>query len=62
MSRDGTIEDIKNKEIRRLCESLKQMPEYLAEKRMKALERKEFCRRVFEQACRDAGLLDRKIF
>jgi hypothetical protein len=36
------------------------MPEYLEDKRRKAQERREFCRYVFEQACRDAGLLDRK--
>ena len=58
----ASIDDLKNEEIKKLCESLKRMPEYLAEKRRKALERKEFCRKVFEKACRDAGLLDRKIF
>jgi hypothetical protein len=61
MSEDN-LHLIKNPEIRRLCESLKRMPEYLAEKRRKELERKEFCRRVFEDACRKAGLLDRKLF
>jgi hypothetical protein len=58
----ATIEDIKNPEIRKLCKSLERMPEYLEEKRRKAAERREFCRYVFEQACRDAGLLDRKLF
>jgi hypothetical protein len=38
------------------------MPEYFAEKRRKEPERKEFCRRVFEEACRQAGLLDKKFF
>jgi hypothetical protein len=36
------------------------MPEYLEDKRRKEEARREFCRYVFEQACRDAGLLDRK--
>lgn len=58
----GTLDDIKNPEIKKLCKSLERMQEHLAEKRRKAEERKEFCRKVFEQACRDAGLLDRKIF
>lgn len=53
---------VRNPEIRKLCESLKRMPEYLEEKRRKVAERKEFCRRVFEDACRQAGLLDKKFF
>ena len=58
----GTIDDVKNPEIRKLCKSLERMQEYLEEKRRKAEERKEFCRRVFEDACRKSGLLDRKLF
>jgi hypothetical protein len=58
--KEATIDDIENPEIRKLCKSLERLPEFLAEKRRKAEERREFCRYVFEQACRDAGLLDRK--
>lgn len=58
----GSLDDIKNPEIKKLCESLKRLPEYLAERRRKAEERREFCRYVFEKACRDAGLLDRRFF
>ena len=60
--RKGTLDDVKNPEIRKLCKSLERLPEYLEEKRRKAEERREFCRYVFEQACRDAGLLDRKFY
>jgi hypothetical protein len=58
----NTLDQISNPEIRKLCESLKRMPEYLAEKRRREQERREFCRKVFENACRQAGLLDRKLF
>lgn len=53
---------IKNPEILKLCESLKRMPEYLEERRRKIEARKEFCRKVFGAACKQAGLLDRKLF
>ena len=56
----ATLDDIKNPEIVKLCKSLERMPEYLEDKRRKEQARREFCRYVFEQACRDAGLLDRK--
>lgn len=48
---------IRNPEIRKLLKSLERMPEYLEERRKKIAEKKEFRRRVFEQACRDAGLI-----
>lgn len=51
---------IKNPEIIKLCENLKRLPEYLEERRRKREARKEFCRSVFEQACKQAGLLDEK--
>ena len=56
----ATLDDIKNPEIVKLCKCLERMPEYLEDKRRKEEARREFCRYVFEQACRDAGLLDRK--
>jgi len=50
-----------HEDFKKLAESLKGLPQYLEEKRRKAEERKEFCQRVFEKACRKAGLLDRKL-
>jgi hypothetical protein len=37
------------------------MPEYLEEKRRKAEERKAFVTKVWEQAIRDAGLINKKL-
>lgn len=53
-------ENLRNEGIRKLCARLERLPEYLAEKRRKRLERQEFCRRVFGEACKKAGLLGRK--
>ena len=57
----GTLDDVRNPHIIQLCESLKKLPEYLEERRKKAEARREFCRYVFEKACRDSGLLNRNL-
>jgi hypothetical protein len=57
----GTIDDVRNPHIRLLCESLQKLPEYLEERRKKIEARREFCRYVFEKACRDSGLLNRNL-
>ena len=54
---DPEVADIKNIEIRKLVISLRRMPEYLVKQRAKAQAKREFARYVFEQACRDAGLV-----
>ncbi len=54
---DPEVADIQNVEIRKLVISLRRMPEYLAEQRRKAQAKREFIRYVWEQACRDAGLV-----
>jgi hypothetical protein len=51
---------IKDPEIRKLVKSLERMPEYLEERRRKIEARKEFCRKVWEEACVQAGLVKRK--
>lgn len=58
---DDYLDKIKNPKIRSLCELLLTMPEYLEEKRRKAEERKAFVTKVWEQAIRDAGLINKKL-
>ncbi len=57
----NTTDDIpkgpQNPMIIKLLESLKTMPEYLTERRKKIEERKRFVRYVWEDACRQAGLI-----
>ena len=48
---------VKNPAIRKLCEDLQRLPEWLEAKRVKAANEREFRRQVWEQACLDAGLL-----
>jgi hypothetical protein len=60
MSNDS-YKNLRNPEIRKLCESLKTLPEYLERKRREIEEYREFCRRVFEDALRKSGLLDRHL-
>ena len=52
------IQKIKNPEFRKLVRSLEKMPEWLQERSLKIKERKEFVRRVWEKACKDAGLVE----
>ncbi|MEZ4752977.1 MAG: hypothetical protein R3A13_01540 [Bdellovibrionota bacterium] len=47
----------KNPKITKLLEALEHMPEYLEERRRKIKERREFVRKVFESACKQAGLV-----
>lgn len=49
----------RNPEIRKLLKSFETMPEFLAERRRKIFEKQEFQRRVFEDAVRKAGLLEK---
>ena len=51
MAKEVEIED---PEIRKLVESLKNLPEYLAKRSQRIKERREFCKKVFQKAIVDA--------
>jgi len=55
---EETLKLIENPEIRKLVIDLQNLPEYLKEQERKRLEHEEFCRYVWEDACRAAGLID----
>jgi|GEM_PF-7047281 len=56
---EETLKAIKNPEIRKLVIDLQNLPEYLDEERRKKREHDEFCRYVWEDACTQAGLINK---
>lgn len=54
---EEVLKHVTNPMIRKLVVSLQRMPEYLKEKERFYYEQKEFRRKVFEKACRQAGLI-----
>ena len=47
----------KDPKFAKFVKALEKMPEHLEQRRQKIKERKEFVRKVFESACRQAGLV-----
>jgi len=56
---EETLKAIKNPEIRKLVIDLQKLPEYLEAEKQRKIKHDEFCRYVWEDACREAGLLDK---
>lgn len=51
------LEAVKDPEIRKLVLALQDLPKHLEEEKKKREEHEEFCRYVWEDACRQAGLI-----
>lgn len=55
-----TEPEIRNPTVRFLVANLHRLPAFRAEQKQKREERREFCRKVWEQACLDAGLIKQR--